>query len=105
MVGHHVAQKTFAAGVGTLWIIEVQTSKGVLKRRCWFPGRSDGPAVAALFQEIQLELQYLENVSLVVGHGCYLQARQVLAGHRPECPSLSSPGKPIAVTRLTSASD
>jgi len=69
LVWHEIIQKAISAGIRAFRIAEVDAADRILKDGGRLPRRAHRAPVAALFQEVQLELQYFENISLVIGHG------------------------------------
>jgi hypothetical protein len=62
---NQVMEQTCGAGIWPLGIIEVDTGKRVLKDGGRPPRSAHRAAIAALFQEVQFELEYFQNVAII----------------------------------------
>src|SRR5438552_15459039 len=65
---HKVGEQALVAGMGPLRIIEIDATGRVLKNGCRSPRSTHRPAVAALLQEIEFELENLQNIALIIRH-------------------------------------
>src|SRR6516165_2578325 len=91
---HQSHEQTFVTRVAPVGIPKVEAGQRILKDGRGLPRRANRAPVASLFDEVQLKLEYVKDISIIYEHG-FTSATELFE---------SQPAKtaaPVAVTGIT----